>query len=86
MARTSEGIAASDLSDDDLERELRRLYETRAETFFDGSSSAFDTHTERMLELEAEYARRRPEEVEPAPERTRNGARARAGQPTTGGA
>ena len=76
------GIAPGDLSDDDLERELRHLYETRADTFFGGSDQALQTHTERTLALEEEYARRHPERVRPDELRTRAGSRARAGQDT----
>jgi uncharacterized protein DUF6158 len=79
MAPDKFGVPASDLSDEDLERELRHLYETREETFFDGSASALRTHTDRMLELEHEYAARFPRETEPDPGRTRSGARARSG-------
>ena len=74
------GIPAGDLSDDDLERELRHLYETRADTFFNGTRQALDVHTERTLELEREYERRFPERTKPAELRTRAGSRARAGQ------
>jgi len=74
------GIPASELSDGDLERELRHLYETRADTFFGGTQHALDAHTRRMLELEQEYARRFPDRVRPDERRTRAGSRARAGQ------
>jgi uncharacterized protein DUF6158 len=76
------GIPAAELHDDALERELRHMYETREDTFFSGSESALTTHTERMLELEAEYRRRFPERVQPEELRTRTGSRARAGQET----
>ena len=74
------GIPAAELSDADLERELRHLYDTRAETFFNGTAQALERHTERTLELEAEYARRDPDRIEPEPRRTREGARQAAGQ------
>ncbi len=77
MAPSKFGVPARDLSDDDLVRELRHLYETREDTFFDGSASALRAHTDRMLELEREYAARNPKETAPDPERTRRGARAR---------
>jgi hypothetical protein len=76
------GIPPGDLSDEDLERELRHLYETRADTFFGGSDQALETHTERTLALEQEYARRHPDRVRPDELRTREGSRARAGQDT----
>ena len=75
------GLPAGDLDDAALERELRRLYATREDTFFNGSPQALATHTERMLELEAEYARRFPERTAPDQLRTREGSRSRAGQP-----
>jgi hypothetical protein len=81
MAKRAEGIPAKELDDDELENELRQLYRTREDTFFDGSAQAFRRHTERMLELESEYASRKPSDVEPEPERTRAGARRRSGQP-----
>jgi len=74
------GIPPGELSDEDLERELRHLYETRADTFFGGSDQALATHTQRTLALEAEYARRFPDRVRPDELRTRDGSRARAGQ------
>lgn len=39
-------------------------------------------HTERMLELEREYARRFPERTKADALRTRKGSRSQAGQPT----
>lgn len=75
MTRTTTkfGVPAGELRDAELERELRHLYETRADTFFDGSAQALRTHTDRMLELEREYATRHPRETEPDPRRTRRG-------------
>lgn len=75
-----EGIPAADLDDERLERELRQLHQTREEAFFDASADALRRHTERMLELEREYLERFPERTEPNPDRTRAGARERAGQ------
>jgi Family of unknown function (DUF6158) len=65
------GIPASELSDDDLERELAHLHATRHETFLNGSEDALETHTERMLALESEYLRRFPERAAPDPARVR---------------
>jgi hypothetical protein len=65
------GVPPSDLDDDDLERELAHLHETRHETFLHGTEDAFDNHTERMLELETEYVRRFPDRVVPDPRRVR---------------
>jgi len=81
MTHRPDGIPAGDLEDDDLKRELHHLYETREDTFFNGSGDAFEVHTERMLELESEYARRKPQETKADAARTRAGSRARAGQP-----
>lgn len=74
------GIPPGDLSDGDLERELRHLHRTREETFFNGSQQALERHTSRMLELEGEYRRRLPDRLTPQELRTREGSRARAGQ------
>ena len=74
------GISPGDLSDEDLKRQLRHMYETRADTFFGGSDQALEMHTARMLELEQEYTRRFPERTRPDAQRTRAGSRARAGQ------
>jgi hypothetical protein len=74
---SSPGIPATDLADEDLRRELDHLWETRRETFLHGSEQAFAEHTERMHELEQQFGARFPREVEPDPERTREGARAR---------
>jgi len=73
------GVDPRDLSDVDLTRELAHLHETRRETFLNGSESAFDNHTRRMLALEREFLRRFPAEVSPDPLRTRSGARHAAG-------
>lgn len=81
------GIPASDLDDDKVRKELRQLYRTREDTFFNGSAQALEEHTRRMLELEREYAARFSGETAPAPARTRSGARRRAGQdPNASGA
>jgi hypothetical protein len=72
---TDRGIAPSQLDDSDLERELRHLHETRHETFLNGSQDAFEAHTDRMLALEEEYARRFPDRISPDGLRTRDGSR-----------
>lgn len=71
------GVAPQDLDDETLRRELEHLWETRKETFLNGSADALATHTERMLELEKAFAERFPAAVDPADGRTREGARAR---------
>jgi hypothetical protein len=65
------GIPASQVSDDDLERELAHLHETRHETFLHGSEDALEAHTKRMFEMEQEYLRRFPDRVVPDPARVR---------------
>jgi len=75
------GVDPHQLDDAALERELRYLYATREETFFHGSRQALLNHTDRMLQLEQEYARRFPERTKTDAQRTRKGSRARAGQP-----
>lgn len=80
MPKRPDGIPATELSDEDLERELRQLYKTREDTFFGGSADALQRHTDRMAELENESLHRRG--IHPDPRRTREGSRARAGQST----
>ncbi|HEX9775355.1 MAG TPA: DUF6158 family protein [Actinomycetota bacterium] len=75
------GLPASRLGDDDLRRELHTLYRTREDTFLNGSPQALRAHTDRMLELEREYAARFPQEAAPDPGRTRRGARRRSAGP-----
>jgi hypothetical protein len=71
---TPYGIPAADLSDDDLRREVTHLHEIRHDAMLDASEDAFETHTRRMLELEAEFISRFPREAAPAPSRTRAGS------------
>ena len=73
------GIAARDLPDEALERELAHLHETRHDTFLHGSEDALAFHTARTSELEQEYLRRNPDRVVDA-RRTRVGNRELAGQ------
>ena len=80
MAEHPNGIEPSALADDDLRRELKHLHETRHDTVLDGSEGALEHHTRRMLELEAEFLRRLPQEAAPDPRRTRAGSRSEAGQ------
>jgi hypothetical protein len=77
-----DGVPASELSDEDLDRELAQLHRTRDETFRRGSDQALKRHTSRTAELEAEYLRRFPDrDVDPT--RLREGARERAAQSPT---
>ena len=78
--QTTTGVPARDLTDGDLDRELKHLHETRHETFLDGTEDALRAHTERMLELEGEYLRRFPDRAAPDPMRTRQGSRVADGR------
>jgi hypothetical protein len=84
MTQPRQGIAAEQLEDDTLRRELEHLHETRHQTVLDGSESALEVHTARMLRLEQEFLRRLPAEAAPDPMRTRAGSREQAGQRTPG--
>jgi len=74
------GIPAGELTDEDLLREMGELHRTRTQTLRHGSDQALARHTERSAELELEYLARFPRR-EVDPERLREGARERAGQP-----
>ncbi len=76
----TKGIDPSTLDDDDLERELTHMHETRHQTFLNGSEDALSMHTERMLALEAEYLRRFPDRSAPDPMRVRASRRKMSGQ------
>jgi hypothetical protein len=78
-ATRATGVAALDLTDDDLLRELAEVHRTRHETLRHGSDDALDVHDERTIELESEYLRRYPER-EVDPQRLRAGARTRPAQ------
>lgn len=84
MTHRPHGIPPSELSDHDLRRELLHLHQTRHATLLNGSESALEAHTRRMLALEQEFLRRFPQEAAPDPGRTRAGSRERAGQPVPG--
>ncbi len=73
------GIPPEKLADEDLERELAHLHETRHDTFLHGHDDALKAHTERTAALEQEYLRRNPDRVVDA-RRTRHGSRELAGQ------
>ncbi len=74
------GVPPAELSDDDLERDVTHLHETRHETFLNGSEDALEAHTGRMLALEQEYLRRFPDRTAPDPMRVRASNRRRSGQ------
>lgn len=65
------GVAPEDLSDDELDRDVGHLHETRHATFLNGTADALTAHTERMLALEAEFLRRFPDRTAPDPARVR---------------
>ena len=73
------GIPPTALTDEDLERELKHLHETRNDTFLHGSEDALAFHTLRTTDLEGEYLRRNPDRVIDA-RRTRHGSRELSGQ------
>lgn len=85
MTDESRGVPPADLDDADLRRELRHLHDTRHATVLDGSESALENHTQRMLALETEFLRRFPLEAAPDPRRTRAGSRDEADGETLGG-
>jgi hypothetical protein len=60
------GIPASELTDEDLERELRHCHEKRHEIFIAGSADQLRNLTMRTRELELEYLRRFPDRVRDA--------------------
>ncbi len=69
------GPGPTELSDEDLLRELGQLHGTRHTTLRHGSDDALSTHTRRLKDLEQEYLRRRPErEIDPS--RLRDGLEA----------
>jgi hypothetical protein len=75
MTTTTHRVPGRELDDSELERELEHLHETRHDTFLNGSGDALEVHTDRMLELEQEYARRFPQRTAPDALRTREGSR-----------
>lgn len=68
------GIEPTELSEQDLLRELHHLHATRNDTFLHGSPDSLREHTARTFALEQEYLRRHPER-DVDPRRTREGAR-----------
>jgi hypothetical protein len=70
------GVDPSELSDEDLMRELTHLLDTRLDALRHAADQALDEHTRRTAALEAEYLRRWPDR-EVDRERLRAGARDR---------
>jgi Family of unknown function (DUF6158) len=65
----SEGVPASDLDDDDLDRELRHLHEKRHDILVDGTADQLRNHSARARELERDYLRRFGDRVTDADEK-----------------
>lgn len=55
------GVPARELSDEELERQGVHAHAMRHWVFLHGTAEQFQTHTERMLDLEQEYLRRHPQ-------------------------
>lgn len=60
------GIAPSQLSDEDVERELAHAHEKRHDIFLTGTADQLMNLTTRTRELECEFLRRFPERVHEA--------------------
>lgn len=60
MNDATQGVPASELSDEELEKQGKSAHETRNWVFLHGSAEQFAHHTARMLELEREYLHRHP--------------------------
>jgi hypothetical protein len=65
----SEGIPGAELSDDDLERELRHAHEKRHDILVDGTVDQFRNHGLRTAELERAYLERFADRVKDADEK-----------------
>lgn len=68
----STGIAAAELSDLDLTRELTYAHLKRHDTFLTGSAHALANHSRRTTELEREYAQRFADSVAEADKKVQN--------------
>jgi hypothetical protein len=64
----SEGIPGAELSDDDLERELRHAHEKRHDILLDGTVDQLRNHGLRTAELERAYLERFADRVKDADE------------------
>jgi hypothetical protein len=60
------GIPASQLSDEDLERELTHAHEKRHDIFLDGTADQLRNHSDRTSELERAYLERFRDRVKDA--------------------
>ena len=76
MTEIPTGRPAADLSDEELETQGKQLHDSRNWVFLHGSAAQFQTHTQRMLELEQEYLRRFPKRTWQGVEEAANTAEA----------
>jgi hypothetical protein len=60
------GIPASELDDDDLERELTHAHEKRHDIFIEGTADQLHNHSARTSELERAYLERFADRVKDA--------------------
>jgi hypothetical protein len=65
------GIPGSELSDEDLERELTHVHEKRHDIFIDGTVDQWRNLVLRTRELEEAYLQRFPDKVVDAPEKAK---------------
>lgn len=65
----TQGIPATDLSDEDLERELAHAHEKRHDIFVDGTLDQLRNHSARTNELERAYLQRFADRVKDAQEK-----------------
>jgi hypothetical protein len=65
----TQGIPAAELSEDDLERELRHAHEKRHDIFVDGTVDQLRNHSARTAELERAYLDRFADRVKDAEEK-----------------
>jgi uncharacterized protein DUF6158 len=63
------GIPASELSDDDLERELSHAHEKRHDIFVEGTVDQLRNHSARTAQLEQAYLERFADRVKDADEK-----------------
>jgi hypothetical protein len=69
--RPDVGIPASELADEDLERELAHSHEKRHDIFVGGTADQLANHSTRTRDLEAEYLRRFSDRVKDADAKAR---------------
>lgn len=61
----------SEISDEELERELAHAHNKRHDTFVGGTAHAWDNLIQRTAQLEVEYLRRFPDRVAEAADKRR---------------